>query len=62
MESIDSIETQAYGTSKDLVSDKEQIKWNTNNTKMINFDNATKENIKNITQTGHKSLIILTEY
>ena len=26
MESIDSIETYAYGTSKDLVSDKEEIK------------------------------------
>ena len=26
MQSIDSIETYAYGASKDLVSDKEQIK------------------------------------
>ena len=26
MESIDSIESYAYGTSKDLVSDKEEIK------------------------------------
>ena len=26
MQSIDSIETYAYGTSKDLVSEKEQIK------------------------------------
>ena len=26
MQSIDSIETYAYGTSKDLVSDKEEIK------------------------------------
>ena len=26
IESIDSIETHAYGTSKDLVSEKEQIK------------------------------------
>ena len=25
MQSIDSIETDAYGTSKDLVNDKEQI-------------------------------------
>ena len=28
MHSIDSIETYAYGTSKDLVSDKEDIKGN----------------------------------
>ena len=28
MQSIDSIETYAYGTSKDLVSDKEEIKSN----------------------------------
>ena len=29
MQSIDSIETCAYGTSKDLVSNKEEIKCNT---------------------------------
>ena len=28
MQSIDSIETYAYGTSKDLVSEKEYIKYN----------------------------------
>ena len=28
MQSTDSIETYAYGTSKDLVSDKEEIKCN----------------------------------
>ena len=28
MQSIDSIETYAYGTSKDLVSDREEIKCN----------------------------------
>ena len=28
MQSIDSIETYAYGTSNDLVSDKEEIKCN----------------------------------
>ena len=28
MQSIDSIETYAYGTSKDLVSDKEEVKCN----------------------------------
>ena len=28
MQSVNSIETYAYGTSKDLVSDKEEIKCN----------------------------------
>ena len=28
MQSINSIETYAYGTSKDLISDKEEIKCN----------------------------------
>ena len=30
--------------------------------KMINFDDLTKENIKNIIQIGHKFLIIHKEY
>ena len=48
MQSIDSIETYAYGTSKVLVSRKEEIKCKYNKTiqKMINFDDITKENIK----------------
>ena len=29
---------------------------------IINFDDVTKENIKNIIQIGHKFLIIHTEY
>ena len=28
MQSVDLIEIYAYGTSKDLVSNKEEIKWN----------------------------------
>ena len=42
------IETYAHGTSKDLVSEKELIKCNSiiNDTKMINFEDVTKENIK----------------
>ena len=28
MQSVDSIETYAYGTSKELVSEKEEIKYN----------------------------------
>ena len=49
MQSIDSIETNAYGMSKDLVSEKEEITCNNmikRYKKMINFDDATKENIK----------------
>ena len=49
MQSIDSIKTYAYGTSKELVSDNEElkcsniIKWYK---KMINFHDIVKENIK----------------
>ena len=45
---IDSIETFTYRRSKDLVSDKEEIKCNCNKRiqKMIKFDNVTKEEIK----------------
>ena len=40
MQSIDSIETYAYGTSKDLLSGKEEIKCNKTIQKMINFDDV----------------------
>ena len=46
--SIDSIETYAYETMEDLVSEKEEIKYN----------NITKKKQKNIIQIGHKFLII----
>ena len=48
MGSIDSIETYAYWTNKDLLSEKEQIKCNNimKRTKMTNFDDVTKEKIK----------------
>ena len=49
MQSNDSIETYTYGTSKDLVSGKEVTKCNNiikRYKKIINFDDATKENIK----------------
>ena len=49
MQSIDSIETNTCETSKDLLSDNEEIKCVTikeNNTTMITFDDVTKENIK----------------
>ena len=44
MPSIDSIETYAYGTSKDLVSEKEKIKCSNivkTIQKMISFDDFT---------------------
>ena len=48
MGSIDSIETYAYGISKDLICMKEKIKRNDiiNNTKMFNFDYINKEDKK----------------
>ena len=49
MQSIDLIETYAYGTSNDLVSEKEVIKCNSiikRYKKMIKFDDVTKQNIK----------------
>ena len=48
MHSIDSIETYAYGMSKDLVSEKEVIKCSNiiNSTKMIDLNDVIKENIK----------------
>ena len=48
MQSIVSIETYAYGTSVDLVSEKEEIKCNNiiKWYKMCNFDDIRKENIK----------------
>ena len=48
MQSIDSIETCAYGISVDLVSGKEEIKCNNiiKWYKMSNFDDIRKENIK----------------
>ena len=46
MQSIDSIETYAYGTSKDLVSDKEKIKCNNIIQKTLNFDDVIKEETK----------------
>ena len=49
MQSIDSVETYVYGTSKDLVSEKEEIKCNNITEwykKTINFDDVVKENMK----------------
>ena len=48
MQSIDSIKTYAYGTSKDLASKSGEIKYHNRikRYKMTNFDDVTKENIK----------------
>ena len=47
MQSIDLIETYAYGTNKDLASEKQKIKCNNIiKQKMINFDDVTKKDIK----------------
>ena len=44
IQSIDSIESYVYGASKDLVSDKKEIKCNTK--KMIKFNDVIKEKNK----------------
>ena len=43
-----SIETYAFGASKDLISEREEIKYNNikKTQKMINFDHTTTENTK----------------
>ena len=67
MQAIDLIEICAYGTSKDLVGDEEEIKCSKiikkmNDKKMVNLDDVTKENIKEIIQINHKFLIIHIKY
>ena len=44
MQSIDSRKTYAYGMTKSLVIEKEEIK--SNDTKLINFDDVTKKIVK----------------
>ena len=49
IQSVNSVETYAYGTSKDLVLEREEIQcYNVikRYKKMVNFDDVTKENIK----------------
>ena len=67
MQSIDSIETYAYGMRKDLGREKKEDKCNNikSNTKMINVDDVTKENIEehdpNLPQiTNHPYRILIT--
>ena len=47
MQSIDPMERYSYGTSEDVFSEKEEIKYNKMIQKMIKFNDVTKENIKN---------------
>ena len=65
MQSIDSIESYAYGTSTDLVSEKEEIKCN--NTikryeKWLTLMMLQKKKNKDIIQISYKFLIIHREY
>ena len=65
MQSIDSIDSYAYGTSTDLVSEKEEIKCN--NTikryeKWLTLMMLQKKKNKDIIQISHKFLIIHREY
>ena len=68
MQSIDLIRKYEYGTIKDLVSDKEEIKCNKINKtvqKMINFDDVVNEKTKRYNPCSHtishKFLIIHTK-
>ena len=61
MQSIDSIERYAYGTSKDLVNEKEEIKCS-NVIKRYKKSLTLMMLQKNIIQIGHKFLIIHAEY
>ena len=65
MQSIDSIDTYAYGTSKDLVSEKEEIKCNNimqRYKKWLILTMLQKKIWKYIVLIDHKFLIIYTEY
>ena len=65
MQSIDSIESYAYGTSTDLVSEKEEIKCNSTikrYEKWLTLMMLQKKKNKDIIQISHKFLIIHREY
>ena len=59
MQSIDSIETYAYGTIRDLASEKEEIKCSNIIKRYKKWLTLMMQ--KNIIQTGHKYLIILIQ-
>ena len=64
IQSIDWIEIYAVGTSKDLVSENEEIKCKNMIRQYKNnyLDNVTKKTLKNIIQIGIEFLIIHTKY
>ena len=65
MQSIDSIETYAYGMKKDIVSKKEEIKCNNiikNLKKSLTLMMLQKKTEKKIIQIGCKFLITHTEH
>ena len=65
MKSIDSIETYAYGTSKDLVSEKKEIKCNNvikKYKKWLVLMMLQRKAQNNILQIAHIFLIIPTDY
>ena len=70
MKSIDSIETYAYGMSKDLASEKEEIKCDDiikQYKKWLTYKSyiqiiLQKKALKSIIQIGQKFLITHTEY
>ena len=59
------METYVYGTNKDLLSEKEEIKCNNiikKYKKVLNLTMLQKKKQKNIIQIRHKFLIIHIEY
>ena len=65
MQTFDLIETYAYGTSKDLVSEKEEIQCNNiikQFSKWLTLMMLQKKTSNNIIQISHKFQIVHTEY
>ena len=62
MQPIDSIETYAYGTSKDLPTEKVVIKCNNIIKKHKYFDGIPKKTYKYIIQFGSKYFFISSGY
>ena len=65
IQSIDLIETYAYGTSKDLVREKEEMRCDNiikRYKKRLTLMRLQKKKQKNIIRIGHKFLIIHIEY
>ena len=61
-QSTDSIETYAYGMSKDLLCKKEKTQCNNIIKQQFTFDHITKQDIKKHIQISQKFLTIHAEY